>query len=266
MTASATDRANEDVLLRADEGGVTTLTLNRPDKFNSMTEDLIQRLLDTLEALRGDASCRVVVLTASGTRAFCTGHDLGEMAEPHDRAFFQESFRRSAELARAMLRLPQPIIAKVHGLSTAGGTLLVSAADMAVASREARFAANGITNGLFCSMPAVTLSRNVPRKQAFNMLFTGAFIDADQALEIGLVNQVVDKKGLDATVAELAAQIVAKPRHAVARGKAMFYEQLQMPVSDALDYAARLMTDDMESAEAKEGIRAFMEKRPPVWE
>lgn len=253
-------------LLREDKDGVTTLTLNRPDKFNAMTEAVVQGLIETLEALKTDETCRVVVIAAAGTRAFCAGHDLKEMTEETDPAFFDEAFRNGATMTRLIYELPQPVIAKVQGLTTAGGCQMVAACDMAIASEEATFAANGITNGLFCSMPAIPLSRAVPRKQAFNLLFTGAFIDARQAQEIGLVNEVVPADQLDAAIDAVAQAIVAKPRYAVARGKAMFYEQLQMPVSDALDYAADLMSEDMQSQAAQEGIRAFTEKRKPVWE
>lgn len=253
-------------LLREDKDGVTTLTLNRPDKFNAMTEAVVQGLIETLEALKADETCRVVVIAAAGTRAFCAGHDLKEMTEETDPAFFEEAFRNGATMTRLIYELPQPVIAKVQGLTTAGGCQMVAACDMAIASDEATFAANGITNGLFCSMPAIPLSRAVPRKQAFNLLFTGAFIDAHRAQQIGLVNEVVPASDLDAAVDAVAQAIVAKPRYAVARGKAMFYEQLQMPVSDALDYAAGLMSDDMQSQAAQEGIRAFTEKRKPVWD
>ena len=261
-----TEMTNDSALLREDRNGITTLTLNRPDKFNSMTEHVVESLQATFDALRDDPDCRVIVLTAAGDRAFCAGHDLAEMIGNPEPEFYDEAFRRSAELTRTMYELPQPVVARVQGLTTAGGCQLVAASDMAVASATATFAANGITNGLFCSMPAVTLSRNVPRKQAFNLLFTGAFISAEQALDIGLVNLVVDPEDLDAAVEKVCQDIVAKPRYAVARGKAMFYRQLQMPVSDALDYAAGLMTEDMGSDAAKEGITAFTEKRKPVWD
>lgn len=253
-------------LLQHDDNGVTTLTLNRPDKFNSMTEAVVEGLIETFEALKEDENCRVVVISAAGDRAFCAGHDLKEMTEESDPAFFEESFRNGATMTRLMYELPQPVIAKVQGLTTAGGCQMVAACDMAVASEEATFAANGITNGLFCSMPAVPLSRAVPRKQAFNLLFTGAFIDAGRARDIGLVNEVVPADQLDAAVDTVVQAILAKPRYAVARGKAMFYQQLQMPVTDALDYAAGLMSEDMQSQAAQEGIRAFTEKRKPVWD
>jgi len=265
MDARTEDMANDDILLREDEDGVTTLTLNRPDKYNSMTEDLVERLHATLKELAGDPSCRVIVLTAAGDRAFCAGHDLKEMIEANDHAFYEEAFRRSAALTKTMVSMPQPIIARVQGLTTAGGCQIVAACDMAIASSAATFSANGITNGLFCSMPSVTITRNVPRKQAFNMLFTGAFIDAAQAMEIGLVNKVVEPDALDAAVAEVTEAIKSKPAYAVARGKAVFYQQLQMPLSDALDFTAGWMAEDMDSDTAKEGVNAFIEKRKPVW-
>jgi enoyl-CoA hydratase/carnithine racemase len=265
MNAQTDDRANEDALLREDRDGVTTLTLNRPDKYNSMTEDVVEQLQAAFDELKDDKACRVIVLTAAGNRAFCAGHDLLEMIEHGEHAFFEEAFNRSGALTKAMFAMPQPIVARVQGLVTAGGCQLVAACDMAVASSDAKFGANGITNGLFCSMPSVTLSRNVPRKQAFNLLFTGEFIDAARALEIGLVNQVVPPDELDAAVAAVTDAIKSKPAYAVARGKAVFYKQLQMPLADALDYAAGWMADDMDSDAAREGVQAFIEKRKPVW-
>ncbi|HUT50733.1 MAG TPA: enoyl-CoA hydratase [Alphaproteobacteria bacterium] len=266
MDARTDDLSNEDVLLREDADGVTRLTLNRPDKYNAMSEDLVERLHATLKELAQDPACRVIVLAAAGDKAFCPGHDLKEMIEANDHAFYEEAFRRSAALTKTMISMPQPIVARVQGLTTAGGCQIVAACDMAIASSAATFSANGITNGLFCAMPSVTISRNVPRKQAFNMLFTGAFIDAAQAQEIGLVNKVVEPEELDTAVAEVTAAIRAKPATAVARGKEVFYQQLQMPLSEALDFTAGWMAEDMDSDTAREGVNAFIEKRKPVWD
>jgi len=266
MDARTEDLSNEDVLLREDEGGVTTLTLNRPDKYNAMSEDLVERLHATLKELAQDPACRVIVLAAAGDKAFCPGHDLKEMIEANDHAFYEEAFRRSAALTKTMISIPQPIIARVQGLTTAGGCQIVAACDMAIASSAATFSANGITNGLFCAMPSVTITRNVQRKQAFNILFTGNFIDAEEAQAIGLVNTVVPPEDLDAAVAEVAQAIRAKPAYAVARGKAVFYQQLQMPLDEALDFTAGWMAEDLDSDTAKEGVQAFLEKRKPVWD
>jgi len=266
MDARADELSNAHVLLRQDRDGVTTLTLNRPDKYNAMSEDLVERLHATLKALADDPACRVVVLAAAGDKAFCPGHDLKEMIEANDPAFYEEAFRRSAALTKTMVTMPQPVIARVQGLTTAGGCQIVAACDMAIASTKATFSANGITNGLFCAMPSVTITRNVPRKQAFNILFTGEFIDAEQAQAIGLVNKVVPPDELDAAVAEVTDAIKSKPAHAVARGKAVFYKQLQMPLDEALDFTAGWMAEDLDSDTAKEGVQAFLEKRKPVWD
>lgn len=266
MDARTDEMGNESVLLREDRDGVTTLTLNRPDKYNAMSEDLVERLHETLQALGEDPACRVIVLAAAGDKAFCPGHDLKEMIEANDHAFYEEAFRRSAALTKTMVSLPKPIIARVQGLTTAGGCQIVAACDMAIASTKATFSANGITNGLFCSMPSVMITRNVPRKQAFNILFTGRFIDAEQAQAIGLVNKVVEPEALDAAVAEVTDALKAKPAYAVARGKAVFYKQLQMGLEDALDFTAGWMAEDMDSDTAKEGVNAFMEKRKPKWD
>jgi enoyl-CoA hydratase/carnithine racemase len=266
MDARTDEMGNESVLLREDRDGVTTLTLNRPDKYNAMSEDLVERLHETLQALGEDPACRVIVLAAAGDKAFCPGHDLKEMIEANDHAFYEEAFRRSAALTKTMVSLPKPIVARVQGLTTAGGCQIVAACDMAIASTKATFSANGITNGLFCSMPSVMITRNLPRKQAFNILFTGRFIDAEQAEAIGLVNQVVEPEALDAAVAEVTDALKAKPAYAVARGKAVFYKQLQMGLEDALDFTAGWMAEDMDSETAKEGVQAFMEKRKPEWD
>jgi enoyl-CoA hydratase/carnithine racemase len=266
MDARADEMGNENVLLREDRDGVTTLTLNRPDKYNAMSEDLVEQLHETLKELGEDLACRVIVLAAAGDKAFCPGHDLKEMIEANDHAFFEEAFRGSAALTKTMISLPKPIIARVQGLTTAGGCQIVASCDMAIASTKATFSANGISNGLFCAMPSVMITRNVPRKQAFNILFTGEFIDAEHAQAIGLVNTVVAPEDLDAAVAKVTDAIKAKPAYAVARGKAVFYQQLQMPLDDALDLTAGWMAEDLDTDTAREGVRAFMEKRKPKWD
>ena len=264
MANPAQDRSNEPDLLRDENDGVTTLTLNRPRQFNALTENLVAELHDALKSAAEDKHCRVVVIAAAG-KAFCTGHDVKEMAGETEEDFFKDAFAHSAQMMLTMMKMPQPVIARVHGLVTAGGCQLVASCDMAVASTSASFATNGISNGLFCSTPSVPLSRGVPRKAAFEMLFTGEFVDARRALEIGLVNQVVPDDSLDDAVARIAAQIKAKPARAIASGKAMFYEQLQMPIETAFDYAGSIMARDVVGEDAREGFAAFIDKRKPNW-
>src|SRR5262245_13170219 len=218
---------DEPLLLRAlDPRGVATLTLNRPRAFNALSEAMLDALQAELDALADDEGLRVLVIAAAG-KAFCAGHDLKEMRAEPSLELYQRLFERCSRMMLAIQRLPVPVIARVHGIATAAGCQLVAMCDLAVASRDARFAVSGVNFGLFCSTPSVALSRNVARKAAFEMLVTGDFISADEALSKGLVNRVVDPAQLDAEVDALAAQIVAKPRVAVAMGKALFYRQLE---------------------------------------
>lgn len=256
--------SNEQELLREDKDGTVTLTLNRPKQYNALTEDLIAALQSVFDSLMDDKAARVVVIRANG-KAFCAGHDLKQMTAHTEESYFREEFASSGRMMVAMTKIPQPVIARVHGIATAGGCQLVANCDLAVASEDASFATNGISNGLFCSTPSVPISRNLKRKQAFEMLFTGAFIDAPTALEWGLVNRVVPADRLDAAVDELAGSIKSKSRVTVASGKRMFYEQLNMPLQEAYRFAGDVMARDMMSEDAAEGISAFVEKRKPVW-
>lgn len=256
--------SNEQTLLREDKDGIVTLTLNRPKHYNALTEDLIAALQGAFDSLMEDKSARVVVLRANG-KAFCAGHDLKQMNDHADEDYFRDEFASSGRMMIAMTKIPQPVIARVQGIATAGGCQLVANCDLAVASENASFATNGISNGLFCSTPSVPISRNMNRKQAFEMLFTGEFIDASTALSWGLVNRVVPADQLDAAVAELANSIKSKSRVTVASGKRMFYEQLNMPLKEAYRFAGDTMARDMMSEDAAEGINAFVEKRKPVW-
>ncbi|MCY4065951.1 MAG: enoyl-CoA hydratase [Rhodospirillaceae bacterium] len=256
---------NEPVLLPdLSERGVLTLTLNRPRVYNALSEDLLDALKSALESAAKDSAVRVVVIRAAG-RAFCAGHDLREMRARPDRAWYTELFDRCSAMMKTIVALPQPVIAQVHGIATAAGCQLVAACDLAVAGETAVFATNGINNGLFCSTPSVALSRAVARKHAFEMLFTGAFISAARAAEIGLVNRVVPDERLDGAVRELAASIAAKSTVTTRSGKKMFYRQLGLDLADAYDVAARNMACDMMSEDAAEGLDAFLEKRAPVW-
>mgnify|MGYP003624504534 CR=1 FL=1 len=255
---------DEPMLLRRDEAGVTTLTLNRPMQFNSLSQAMLETLLAEIDAIAADKSVRVVVLAGEG-KAFCAGHDLKEMRANHNLGFQQELFRLCGKFMVRLTEIPQPVIARIHGIATAAGCQLVSMCDLAVASDVARFAVSGINVGLFCATPSVGLSRNMGRKEAFEMLVTGDFIDAHEAQRRGLVNRVVPLDQLDDEVARLAAAIVAKSPVAVSMGKQMFYRQLEMGMEAAYQMAAETMACNMMTNDAAEGIDAFVAKRKPEW-
>jgi enoyl-CoA hydratase/carnithine racemase len=257
-------RTADALLLRHDANGVATLTLNRPKQYNALSEELLAELHSTLEAIENDATVRVVVIAGSGN-AFCAGHDLKQMRANPSKAYYDQLFAACSRFMLTLARIPQPVIARVHSIATAAGCQLVAACDLAVASENATFATSGINVGLFCSTPSVALSRNVSRKQAAEMLFTGEFIDAATAKQFGLVNRVVPPDRLDAEVAALAAAIVRKSAVAVATGKRMFYKQIELGMKEAYDYAAEVMACNMMAEDAGEGIDAFMQKRPPQW-
>ena len=252
------------VLRQQDERGVVALTLNRPQAFNALSEAMLAALAAEFEAIGRDESARVVVLGASG-KAFSAGHDLKEMRAQPSLAYYQRLFASCTQVMLAVQRLPVPVIARVQGIATAAGCQLVAMCDLAVASRDAKFAVSGVNLGLFCSTPDVALSRNVARKAAFEMLVTGAFIDADEAKAKGLVNRVADAGALDAEVESLAATIVAKPRVAIAMGKALFYRQLETGIEAAYADAGQTMACNMMDESALEGVQAFIDKRPPKW-
>src|SRR5699024_5449247 len=231
---------------------------------NALSAAMLAALQYSLDELAQDECIRVVALAAAA-KAFCAGHDLKEMRANPEREYQQNLFRRCGDVMLAMLRLPQPVIGRIHGTATAAGCQLAATCDLAVASSAARLATSGINVGLFCSTPAVARTRNVARKQAMEMLMTGTFIDADTALQRGLVNRVVAPEALDGAVQDLADSIRAKSAAAVAIGKDMFYRQLEMGVSDAYDYTAEVMTCNMMTHDAAEGIDAFMQKRKPEW-
>ena len=252
------------VLNERDERGVVTLTLNRPQQFNALSEEMLSALQSELEAVAGDAGARVVVIAGKG-KAFCPGHDLKQMKSKPSVDYYRQLFAQCAKLMMTIQHLPQPVIARVHGIATAAGCQLVAMCDLAVASSDARFAVSGINVGLFCSTPGVALSRNVGRKQAFEMLVTGDFIDAATAQARGLVNRVVPPDQLDAEVGRLAASIVAKPRVAIAMGKELFYRQIETGIDAAYQLAGQTMACNMIDDAAQEGVQAFMEKRKPTW-
>lgn len=255
---------DEPMLLRRDDGGVATLTLNRPAQFNALSSAMLEALLAEVDRIARDESVRVVVLAGAG-KAFCAGHDLKEMRSNHTLAFQQGLFRLCGKLMMKLTELPQPVIARVHGIATAAGCQLVSMCDLAVAAEVSRFAVSGINVGLFCSTPSVGLSRNMGRKQAFELLVTGEFIDAHEAQRRGLINRVVPLEALDGEVERLCASIVAKSPVAIRMGKQMFYRQLEMGLDAAYQMASETMACNMMSEDAAEGIDAFMAKRKPQW-
>ncbi len=257
--------AEEPMLLRADNHGVTTLTLNRPKQFNALSQAMLAALQSALDAIAQDDSVRVVVIAANG-KAFCAGHDLKEMRAHTDQAFHQTLFEQCSRMMLTINQMPQPVLARVHGLATAAGCQLVAACDLAVAADSATFATSGIRVGLFCSTPSVAVSRNLGRKKAMEILLTGDFIDAKTAEQEGLINYAVPADELDATIQRLTDAIVSKSPYAVASGKRMFYQQLEMDMADAYTYAAETMACDMMAADASEGIDAFIQKRQPVWQ
>jgi len=252
------------VLPTRDARGVITLTLNRPMAFNALSEGMLEALQRELDRVAADASARVVVIAAAG-KAFCAGHDLKEMRAAPSLGYYQRLFAMCGRMMMSIQKLPVPVIARVHGIATAAGCQLVAMCDLAVASRDARFAVSGINVGLFCSTPSVALSRNLARKAAFEMLVTGAFISADEAQAKGLVNRVADAERLDEELDALLAQIVAKPRVALALGKQLFYRQLETGIEGAYADAEATMACNMMEPSALEGVQAFIDKRAPNW-
>lgn len=252
------------VLLTETTAGVVTLTLNRPDQFNALSEELLEALQDALAAIAQDESVRCVVLAANG-RAFCAGHDLKQMRSKPDQRYYEQLFAQCGRVMQSIVNLPVPVIAKVHGMATAAGCQLVASCDMAITANTAKFAVSGINVGLFCSTPAVALTRNVPAKKAFEMLMTGQFISADDALTHGLVNDAVPPDQLDARVDALVQSICDKSPVAVRTGKGMFQRQRGMSLADAYDYAGQVMAQNMMAEDVAEGIDAFIQKRQPVW-
>ena len=256
---------NESLLLRQDKDGIATLTLNRPEKRNALTSELIADLHKALDEIAEDKAIKVVVIAGAGP-VFCSGHDLKEMRADPSYENMLKLFTQCSDMMLAMTRLPQPVIARVHAMATAAGCQIVAACDLAVASTEARFCTPGVTNGLFCSTPGVALSRAVSRKQALEMLLTAEVIDAQTALQFGLVNRVVPPEELDAAVDELAQNIASRSSLTVAMGKDAFYRQLEMPIEEAYAMTSEVMARNMTAHDAAEGIDAFLQKRQPVWQ
>ena len=251
-------------LLQSVDAGIAKLTLNRPAQRNALNLALMNEIIAALEEIGKNPEIRAVILRAEGP-AFCAGHDLKEMrADPSEDAQ-ERTFRTCAQMMLAITRLPQPVIARVHGIATAAGCQLVATCDLALASQDARFATPGVHIGLFCSTPMVALSRNIGRKQAMEMLLTGDMIDAQRAAELGLINQAVPEALLEDAVQELAGRIAAKSPLAVRIGKEAFYRQCELGLEEAYEYAGAVMVRNMMADDAAEGIDAFLEKRTPSW-
>lgn len=258
-----------DTLLREDRDGIATLTMNAPQSLNALSDAMLAALKAAFLAIGDDASVKVIVLRGAG-KAFCAGHDLKEMqagrtSADKGRAYFADLFARCAEVMQILPRLRQPVIAEVHGIATAAGCQLVASCDLAVAAEGTRFGVNGVNIGLFCSTPMVALSRNVPRKVAFEMLTTGEFIDAARAREVGLVNRVVPHDRLADETRALAATLAAKLGAAVRIGKRAFYDQIGLDLAQAYDHTAAVMVENMLWRDTDEGISAFIDKRRPDW-
>jgi enoyl-CoA hydratase/carnithine racemase len=263
-TAGIADEAAPLVLQQRREG-VAFLTMNRPAQYNALSEEMLAALYAAFGSLAADRSVRVVVLGGAG-KAFCAGHDLKQMKASPRLEYYRQLFEDCSRLMLRIQSMPQPVIARVHGIATAAGCQLVATCDLAVAAEDARFAVSGINVGLFCATPSVPLSRNVGRKAAFEMLVTGDLIDSATALQRGLINRCVPAARLDEEIERLSAAIVAKPPGVIAAGKSLFYRQLELGIEPAYRAAGESMACNMIDAVAQEGVAAFIEKRPPKWQ
>lgn len=257
------------ILEREVTNGVAHLQMNAPERLNALSDEMIAALHAAFDEIAADRTVRAVILSGAG-KAFCAGHDLkqmtqGRQADDGGRAYFKDLFDRCAAMMARIQSLPQPVIAQVHGIATAAGCQLVATCDLAVAAQGTRFGVNGVNIGLFCSTPMVALSRNIPRKHAFEMLTTGKFIEAERAAELGLINHAVPHDTLATETRALADQIAGKLASAVKIGKEAFYAQVQMPVADAYAYTGDVMVENMLDRDTREGIDAFIDKRPPNW-
>jgi enoyl-CoA hydratase/carnithine racemase len=257
--------SDEALVLRQDRDGVATLTLNRPQARNALSVALMGALQQALDAIATDKDARVVIIAGAGP-AFCAGHDLKELRAHPGRQSYEAVFAQCAKLMTSIVALPKPVIARVHGIATAAGCQLAASCDLVIAAADARFATPGVNIGLFCSTPMVALSRAIGRKQAMEMLLTGSLIDANQALQWGLVNRVVPAATLEKAAGSLASEIAAKSPLALAIGKKAFYAQAEFGLDEAYAYCSEVMTTNMLARDAEEGIDAFIEKRKPVWE
>lgn len=255
----------EALLLRSDLDGTATLTLNLPNKFNLLSTEMLTALQYNLEQIAQDRSVRVVVIAGNG-KAFCAGHDLKQMMADADEPAIRALFKQCSEMMLTLTRIPQPVIAKVHAIAAAAGCQLVAQCDLAIAATTATFATSGIGVGLFCGTPSVALARNMPRKQAMEMLLTGEFINAEKARQFGLINRVVELEQLDMATIELAERVASMGPAFIANGKKLFYTQIEQGLEAAYAQATECMVENMQMAEAREGCQAFIDKKPmPEW-
>jgi enoyl-CoA hydratase/carnithine racemase len=259
---SANPRAEESILLREDRDGVCTLTLNRPAQMNLLTSEMLDALQEAFDSLFNDSKARVVVLAANG-KGFCAGHDIKEIKALKELTKIEALFAKCSRMMQTITALPQPVIARVQGAAAAAGCQLVAQCDLAVASEAAKFTTPGVTWGFFCSTPGVAVGRNLSRKRAMEMLLTGDLVDAQKAMEWGLVNRVVPAAGLDAAVQELALKIAEKPPVTVATGKRAFYEQMELGAAKAYEVASCAISASFAHEEGRQGMDAFLEKRKP---
>jgi len=260
----ATITAAESLVLLEEEKCVATITLNRPKQFNALSKAMLATLQEKLDSIAENEAIRIVILQGAG-KVFCAGHDLKEMIDTRKEAYYQTLFKQCSKMMMTLNQMPQPVIASIHGIATAAGCQLVAACDLAVAADDARFATSGINVGLFCSTPAVPVSRNISRKQAMELLLTGEFIDAQTALRWGLINRTSPLDKLDEEIKKLTDSILAKPSLAVFTGKKMFYKQLELNMKDAYAYAGEIMACNMMAEDVTEGIDAFINNRQAVW-
>ncbi|MDE4096319.1 enoyl-CoA hydratase [Phaeobacter gallaeciensis] len=258
------------ILERRDANAIAHLRMNAPERLNALSDEMLAALQEQIDALKNDSTIKVVVLSGEG-KAFCAGHDIRQMnagraAEDGGKAYFEGLFARCTSVMLGLQRLPQPVIAQVHGIATAAGCQLVASCDLAVAAQGTRFGVNGVNIGLFCSTPMVALSRNIPRKHAFELLTTGEFMSADRAAELGLINRAVPEEDLETETLKMAETIASKLRSAVKIGKEAYYRQIEMPLDEAYAYTSGVIVENLMHRDTIEGLNAFIEKRPPNWE
>lgn len=266
MPAEAAPVSDAPALLPSFSDGIAHLTLNRPRQYNALSVALMTEFQECLDQIAADSTVRAVIIEGAG-KGFCAGHDLKELREHSgDRAFYQSVFKQCSKLMVSLTALPQPVIAKVHGIATAAGCQLVATCDLAVAAETARFGTPGVNIGLFCSTPMVALSRAVPRKQAMEMLLTGDMISAEDAVHFGLINRAVPEAALDGAARALAEKVIAKSPLTLKTGKEAFYRQVEYGLVEAYAYTSEVMTTNMLARDAEEGIDAFIDKRKPEWQ
>ena len=259
-----TVQESESPVLEEQENGIVRLTLNRPEQFNSLSETMLETLQEKIDAIAENKDARLVILQGAG-KAFCAGHDLKEMIATRKESYYKKLFQQCSRMMMTLNKIPQPVIARVHGIATAAGCQLVASCDLAYTNKSAKFATPGVNIGLFCSTPMVALSRNLSNKHSMEMLLTGDLISSEKAFKIGLVNDVLENNDLKSYVESQALKISKKSSLTLKIGKQAFYKQINMTLNEAYDYASKIMVENMLNLDAKEGIDAFISKREPRW-